>query len=99
MTPFEWDVRVSSKEDPGGHAYVCWPGSLHHSTGHYSWERGLNENTNGLIREYLHKGTEIMSHQPYLNAIAEELNDRPRASLGFYTPREAYERLLVASTS
>ncbi|MDR6793054.1 hypothetical protein J2X12_001956, partial [Pseudarthrobacter oxydans] len=32
----EWDVRVSSKEDPGGHADVYWPGSLHHSTGHYS---------------------------------------------------------------
>ena len=63
------------------------------------WERGLNENTNGLIRQHLPKGPEIMSHQPYLKAIAEELNDRPRASLGFYTPREAYERLLVASTS
>ncbi|WP_336502863.1 hypothetical protein, partial [Microbacterium paraoxydans] len=36
VTPFEWDVRVSSKEDPGGHADVYWPGSLHHSTGHYS---------------------------------------------------------------
>jgi len=35
VTPFEWDVRVSSKEDPGGHADVYWPGSLHHSTGHY----------------------------------------------------------------
>jgi len=30
VTPFEWDVRVSSKEDPGGHADVYWPGSLHH---------------------------------------------------------------------
>ena len=62
------------------------------------WERGTNENTNGLIREYLPKGTTITDHQPYLSAIAEELNDRPRASLGFLTPREALERLLVAST-
>ena len=42
------------------------------------WERPSNENTNGLIREYLPKGVEITSHQPYLNAIADELNDRPR---------------------
>jgi len=61
------------------------------------WERGTNENTNGLIREYLPKGTEITTHQPYLTAIAEELNNRPRASLGYYTPKEVFERLLVAS--
>ena len=63
------------------------------------WERGTNENTGGLIREYLPKGTQITTHQPYLNAIAEELNERPRAALGWLTPREAYERLLVASTT
>ena len=51
------------------------------------------------IREYLPKGTQITTHQPYLNAIAEELNERPRAALGWLTPREAYERLLVASTT
>ena len=65
---------------------------------HSPWERGTNENTNGLIREYLPKGTTITDHQPYLTAIAEELNERPRATLGFLTPREALERLLVAST-
>ncbi|WP_068213790.1 IS30 family transposase, partial [Rathayibacter tanaceti] len=47
------------------------------------WERPSNENTNGLIREYLPKGIEITNHQPYLNAIADELNDRPRQTLGF----------------
>ena len=62
------------------------------------WERGTNENTNGLIREYLPKGTHITDHQPYLTAIAEELNERPRAILGYLTPREAFEKLLVAST-
>jgi len=65
---------------------------------HSPWERGTNENTNGLIREYLPKGTVITDHQPYLTAVAEELNERPRATLGFLTPREAFERLLVAST-
>lgn len=66
------------------------------------WERPTNENTNRLIREYLPKGTEITSHQPYLDAIARELNERPRACLGYYTPREVFERLLrenVASTA
>jgi IS30 family transposase len=61
------------------------------------WERGLNENTNRLIREYLPKGDTITGHQPYLNAIAEELNERPRRSLGYLTPREAFTRLLNTS--
>ncbi len=59
------------------------------------WERPTNVNTNGLIREYLPKGTEITSHQPYLDAIADELNNRPRAVLGFLTPREVFEKLLA----
>nr|WP_211344751.1 IS30 family transposase [Klugiella xanthotipulae] len=59
------------------------------------WERPSNENTNGLIREYLPKGTEITSHQPYLDAIADELNNRPRQTLGFYTPKEIFQQLLT----
>jgi IS30 family transposase len=61
---------------------------------HSPRERPTNENTSGLIREYLPKGTEITSHQPYLDAIADELNDRPRAVLGYYTPREIFQKLL-----
>ena len=66
------------------------------------WERPTNENTNRLIREYLPKGTVIPADQAYLEAIAAELNERPRACLGYYTPREVFERNLkagVASTS
>ncbi|MBB6122241.1 IS30 family transposase [Nocardiopsis algeriensis] len=73
---------------------------------HSPWQRPTNENTNRLIREYLPKGTEIPQHQPYLTAIAEELNNRPRACLGFYTPQEVFHGQLlegqdegVASTS
>jgi len=68
---------------------------------HCPWERGTNENTNGRIRRYLPNGTDIPTHQPYLTAIAEELNEVPRKCLNWLTPREAYERLLtseVAST-
>lgn len=69
---------------------------------HSPWERPSNENTNGLIREYLPKGIELTSHQPYLDSIADELNDRPRAVLGFLTPREVFTKLLnedVAKTA
>lgn len=62
---------------------------------HSPWQRPTNENTNGLIREYLPKGTAITTHQPYLTAIAEELNERPRAVLGYRTPREVYMKLLT----
>jgi len=61
---------------------------------HSPWQRPTNEN-NGLIREYLPKGTAITIHQPYLTAIAEELNERPRAVLGYRTPREVYMKLLT----
>ena len=63
---------------------------------HSPWERPTNENTNGLIRDYIPKGEDITSHQPYLDSIAAELNERPRAVLGFLTPREAFERLILA---
>ena len=62
---------------------------------HSPWQRPSNENTNGLIREYIPKGETIPAHQPYLNSIAEELNERPRAVLGYLTPRESFERLLL----
>ena len=56
-----------------------------------SWERGTNENTNGLIRQYLPKGRS-MAHitQAGLDAIAARLNSRPRKRLGYKTPEECY---------
>ena len=59
---------------------------------YHSWERGLNENTNGLIRQYLPKRTS-MAHitQRDCTRIAEKLNNRPRKRLDFRTPRECYE--------
>jgi transposase, IS30 family len=59
------------------------------------WQRGSNENTNGLIREYLPKGTDLAACTPAaLQAIAAELNDRPRKRLGYATPAEEFTRLL-----
>lgn len=58
---------------------------------YHSWERGTNENTNGLIRQYLPKGTCFKDlTQRHCDAIEKELNDRPRKVLGFDTPNEAY---------
>lgn len=59
---------------------------------HHAWERGTNENTNGLIRQYIPKYTS-MKHitQTYCDVIAEVLNLRPRKRLGFKTPLEVYE--------
>lgn len=58
---------------------------------YHSWERGTNENTNGLIRQYLPKGTCFKNlTQRRCNEIERELNDRPRKVLGFDTPNEAY---------
>jgi transposase, IS30 family len=61
------------------------------ATPHHSWERGSNENANGLIRQYLPKGTSMAElSQPQCNAIARKLNTRPRKRLGFRTPQECY---------
>jgi IS30 family transposase len=61
------------------------------ATPHHSWERGTNENTNGLIRQYLPK-RESMAHvtQADCDAIAAKLNTRPRKRLGYKTPEECY---------
>ncbi len=62
---------------------------------HSPWERGTNENTNGLIREYLPKGTEITGDIDYLWSVADSLNDRPRAILGFRKPSEVFAELML----
>jgi transposase, IS30 family len=59
------------------------------------WQRGSNENTNGLLREYLPKGTDLSATTPgQLQAIEDELNDRPRKRLGYHTPAEALAKLI-----
>jgi len=63
---------------------------------HSRWERPTNENSNGLIRDYVPKGEEIPRHQPYLDAISAERGERPWAVLGFSAAREAFEKLLLA---
>lgn len=80
----EFSQHVKVSDALGTKAYFARP--------YHSWERGLNEHTNGLIRQYLGKSTEFTQCTPEeIQRIEDLLNNRPRKVLGYRTPREAFE--------
>jgi len=86
----EMSGHAQLRIDAGLQVYFCDPQS--------PWQRGTNENTNGLLRQYFPKGTDLARHSPDdLAAVAGTLNSRPRKTLGWRTPAEALDEQLLAA--
>ncbi|MFC7427326.1 IS30 family transposase [Nocardia tengchongensis] len=84
---FEMAEHARFTVDTGVPVYFCDPNS--------PWQRGSNENTNGLVRQYLPRAADLRHYTQHdLDAIADELNGRPRQTLGFRTPSEALDEVL-----
>ena len=85
----EMSQHAQLRIDTGLAVYFCDP--------HSPWQRGSNENTNGLLRQYFPKGTDLSRHTPEdLAAVAATLNSRPRKTLGWKTPAEALDDYLLS---
>src|SRR5437870_2565731 len=78
----EMSNHLQIKVATGLQVYFCDPAS--------PWQRGSNENTNGLLRQYFPKGTDLDQHSPdYLDFVAAQMNRRPRETLSWTRPAEA----------
>jgi transposase, IS30 family len=87
-------------KEMAGHAQIALATDLdiYFCDPHSPWQRGSNENTNGLLRQYFPKGTSLAGHsRGRLDEVAAELNSRPRKTLGWKTPAQALDEFLAAA--
>ncbi|MEK7761433.1 MAG: IS30 family transposase [Nitrospirota bacterium] len=89
-------ITYDNGKEFAGHRHTaqCLHAQVFFATPYHAWERGVNENTNGLIRDFFPKGTDFTTIHPATVAKVERLlNRRPRKSLGFHTPNEVFHAL------
>ena len=85
----EFAGHADISERLGSDFYFCTP--------YHSWERGLNENTNGLVRQYFPKGTDFAKLTASdVQRVEDLLNNRPRKALNFYSPNEVFDKLTAS---
>ena len=88
----EMAMHAKIAMDTGLDIYFCDP--------HSPWQRGSNENTNGLLRQYFPKSTNLAVHdREHLDAVAAQLNSRPRKTLDWRTPAQALDEVLAAAAA
>jgi IS30 family transposase len=81
-------AHVRFTVETGVQVYFCDPRS--------PWQRATNENSNGLLRQYFPRGTDLAAYsQAQLDRVATELNGRPRRTLGWSSPAEAFARVVA----